>query len=1671
MKECLKQVVSVAISVLLAVSAIPQTAFAADVQNTGGADGAVHVYVETPGDTQSSKYMLTVNETAVPVIKYAANGNHVDVARFACESAAPDIQVSVQEEIRTAAVFPQRYYPETALTVSEDKHTLTFPMAEELRYAIVMINGGPADQAGKPYLALVNDPPETDKPNSSNPNVLNFKTFSEEYLREHPNASAEEPVPAGTTSGGVAYGEGELVDNNTAQVRFPNKRKMTADDVTLALQAALDEIYKEGSPYDTLYFPSGTYTWSGLEIRNRKGKQVNIYLEEGALLKNRIQECMQAMEPAVGIWDSEDITISGRGIIDGNGVANYLKDRHDAKDSCHQGGVMIVRSKNITFNDTYLRDAKQWNWESHGSKHCTLNNVKGLSPYPQPWVDGLNMASAQNLTINGALTLGNDDCFASGHYNPSDGFPNTVPGFDEYNADALAWDVEDTFGVSVSNTLGWTFGPGNGIRIGFAEKYGHERKDYTFDNVNAVNFQGGGCGLTIRNNMPKGSTVPSFERITVKNSSFDTTRVGTNAFFLGKEEQKIGEVVMENCYFNAASGAVGKLFDFQNIDKLTIKDLCVGGQKVSYTSDLSLNTMNIGLLTFVNGDTAVEENHLPVITSPSGTINAYAGNPLVLQVKAEDADEGDTITYTAELGELESRARFDSAAKKFSWTPVEDDIGKTYSVTFIVMDHTEKPVKATVQIKVNSSQNGMTGYPVSEDAHVQSWGSEKEINYGSNPYLDVNREANKGEMGENNPGDGKLTFLKFDLAQLREQKDLFDRAELSLTYIGMRKAENAGKEAALKVAELADDSWIEGNGIRDDKNHVNNIDGAITWNNKPQLNISADMIHTSAGYSLGANQKDKPLAANDKIDGTRVTVDITDIVQKALEDETKENLSLIVNESNGYEHYFVSREGAAFYNNATEDMAPSIYLNIPIAIDIEGPAEMTLTEGYAAAETDSFALKGASGPYQVTLSGDTGSGKITWDSETQQIKIAEGLTKGVYEVTVTSVSTTDASVSKSMKFTLTVKGIPTVTAVAVTPKTASVKQGAEQTFTATVTGENNPSTEVIWSVSGGTSEVTKITAEGKLTVGSDETAQTLTVTATSKADAAKSDTATVTVTTGGTQPTEPTVTAVAVTPKTASVKQGAEQTFTATVTGENNPSAEVIWSVSGGTSDATKITAEGELTVGSDETAQTLTVTATSKADAAKSDTATVTVTTGGTQPTEPTVTAVAVTPKTASVKQGAEQIFTATVTGENNPSAEVIWSVSGGASAATKITAEGKLTVGSDETAQTLTVTATSKADAAKSDTATVTVTKGGTQPTEPTVTAVAVTPKTASVKQGAEQTFTATVTGENNPSKEVIWSVSGGASEATKITAEGKLTVGSDETAQTLTVTATSKADAAKSDTATVTVTKGGTQPTEPTVTAVAVTPKTVSVKQGAEQTFTATVTGENNPSTEVIWSVSGGSSAATKITAEGKLMVGSDETAQTLTVTATSKADSAKSGTATVTVVKNGGDTVIPVKRIRLNKTKVTLGVKEKFVIEATILPENATASKTKPHFESSKPNVAAVNQKGQVTAKKAGKATITVSAGGKKAKCTITVKAAPKRISLNAKSKKLKKGQTFQIKVKLPKNTASYKITYKSSKKSVASVDAKGKVKARKKGTATITVTSFNKKKAKVKIIVR
>ena len=162
-------------------------------------------------------------------------------------------------------------------------------------------------------------------------------------------------------------------------------------------------------------------------------------------------------------------------------------------------------------------------------------------------------------------------------------------------------------------------------------------------------------------------------------------------------------------------------------------------------------------------------------------------------------------------------------------------------------------------------------------------------------------------------------------------------------------------------------------------------------------------------------------------------------------------------------------------------------------------------------------------------------------------------------------------------------------------------------------------------------------------------------------------------------------------------------------------------------------------------------------------------------------------------------------------------------------------------------------------------------------------------------------------------------------------------------------------------------------------------------------------------------------------------------------------------------------VAVKKVNLSEKKLTLGEGEKYQLNASISPEDATDRKLTYKASGNKVKV---TDKGLVTAKKPGKATITVKAkNGKKATVTITVKKAPKKVTLNAKKKTLKAGKKFQIKVKLPKGTASRKLTYTSSKKKVASVTSAGKVTAKKKGSATITVKTFNGKKAKLKIIVK
>lgn len=89
------------------------------------------------------------------------------------------------------------------------------------------------------------------------------------------------------------------------------------------------------------------------------------------------------------------------------------------------------------------------------------------------------------------------------------------------------------------------------------------------------------------------------------------------------------------------------------------------------------------------------------------------------------------------------------------------------------------------------------------------------------------------------------------------------------------------------------------------------------------------------------------------------------------------------------------------------------------------------------------------------------------------------------------------------------------------------------------------------------------------------------------------------------------------------------------------------------------------------------------------------------------------------------------------------------------------------------------------------------------------------------------------------------------------------------------------------------------ESTVSAVEVSPTTATIAKGATAQFTATVTATGFATKDVAWSISGATSDNTMIDYTGKVIIGADETASELTVTATSIFTQGVSGTATITV----------------------------------------------------------------------------------------------------------------------------------------------------------------------------
>ena len=200
--------------------------------------------------------------------------------------------------------------------------------------------------------------------------------------------------------------------------------------------------------------------------------------------------------------------------------------------------------------------------------------------------------------------------------------------------------------------------------------------------------------------------------------------------------------------------------------------------------------------------------------------------------------------------------------------------------------------------------------------------------------------------------------------------------------------------------------------------------------------------------------------------------------------------------------------------------------------------------------------------------------------------------------------------------------------------------------------------------------------------------------------------------------------------------------------------------------------------------------------------------------------------------------------------------------------------------------------------------------------------------------------------------------------------------------------------------------------------------------------------------------------------------------VTVTSKGKIKGVKAGTATITAkMSNGKKAVCKVTVVKATKkaTSIKLSKKNLTLKKGAYTQLKATLSKNstdKVTWSSSNKKVAKVDTNGVVTALKGGTVTITAkAASGKKATCKVTVKEAATKVKLNKTKATLKKGGTLTLKATVTPSSSTDKLTWSSSNKKVAAVDSKGKVTAKKKGTAVITVKTASGKKATCSITVK
>jgi polygalacturonase len=375
---------------------------------------------------------------------------------------------------------------------------------------------------------------------------------------------------------------------------------------TAQIQDAIDRASEEGG--GTLFFPAGEYLTGAIHLKSN----ITIHLDAGALLKFSTDlehylpfvkmrwegTVMQNFSPLIYAYQAENITITGRGKIDGQGKAwwdemyriRYAKEKLPLNkyqkmwDELNPGletapyyqgtmGMKFFRPpliqtfecKNIRIEGITIVNSPFWTVNPAFSEDIKISGLTIINP-PSPNTDGINPTSCKNVHISDCHISVGDDCITikSGRDMNGRYYATPTENVTITNCTMLSGHGGVVIGSEVSGDIrkiaitNCVFdGTDRGIRIKSARGRGGVVEEIRISNIVMNNIQNEAIVLNLfydkeSQEEPVTERTPTFRNIHISNVT--GTNVNAAGKILGITEMPIDNISFSNINMEAKSG-------------------------------------------------------------------------------------------------------------------------------------------------------------------------------------------------------------------------------------------------------------------------------------------------------------------------------------------------------------------------------------------------------------------------------------------------------------------------------------------------------------------------------------------------------------------------------------------------------------------------------------------------------------------------------------------------------------------------------------------------------------------------------------------------------------------------------------------------------------------------------------------------------------------------------------------------------------------------------------------------------------------------------------------------------------------------------------------------------------------------------------------------------------